>query len=57
VAESSLARAGIYDTLACINGGIAEAYYQEIPEVSESRKSKIFSISVSQNQKKCIFAK
>ncbi len=32
MAESSLARAGIYDTLACITGGIAEAYYKEIPE-------------------------
>jgi ADP-ribosylglycohydrolase len=48
-----LARAGISaaappsvslcsDTLACITGGIAEAYYQEIPDVSEKRKNKYF---------------
>ena len=29
---------GDSDTLACITGGIAEAYFQEIPDVSEKRK-------------------
>ncbi len=33
---------GDSDTLACITGSIAEAYYQEIPEVSEKRKNKYF---------------
>ena len=33
---------GDSDTLACITGGIAEAYYKEIPEMSEKRKNKYF---------------
>ena len=33
---------GDSDTLACITDGLAEAYYQEIPEVSEKRKNKYF---------------
>ena len=38
----SVSLGGDSDTLACITGGIAEAYYQEIPEVSEKRKNKYF---------------